>query len=64
MVKEALQKDNGRRTDLVLSNRNAYAFLEDDKFGFNSDSITKTIELYYNGNIISCFTLELRDEDF
>ncbi len=29
-----------------------------------SPSIMKTIELYYNRSIVSCFALELRDEDF
>lgn len=64
MVKEALQKDNRRRTDLVLANGNVYTFLEEDKIGFNTDSITKVMELYYNKNIVSCITLELRDEDY
>ncbi len=63
-VKEALQKDNGHRTDLILTNGTAYAFVEEEKFGSISDSIMKTVELYYNRSIVSCFALELRDEDF
>ena len=47
-----------------MANGNVYTFLEADKSGFNSDSITKTIELYYNKNIISSFVSELRDEDY
>lgn len=64
MVKEALQKDNGHRTDLVLTNGSNYTFVEEDKFGTFSDSITKSVELYYNRNIVSCFVLVLRSEDF
>jgi hypothetical protein len=64
MVREALLNDNRRRTDLVLTNGNVYSFLEDDKLGFNSDLITKAIELFYNKNIVSSFVLELRDEDY
>lgn len=59
MLKEATQKNNGRRTDLVLSNGNIFAFLEEEKLGFNSDSIIKTVELFYNRNIVSCFALVL-----
>lgn len=64
MVKEALQKDDGRRTDLILTNGNVYTFLEEDKLSFNHDSWTKAIELFYNKNIAGSFTLRLGDEDY
>lgn len=63
MVKEAFQKDNGKRTDLILTTSNEYTFVEEEKFCY-SGSLTKTVELYYNRNIIACFVLELLDEDF
>lgn len=63
-VKEALQKDNGHRTDLILINGNAYTFFEEEKYGSYSDTIMKTVELYYNKSIVACFVLELRHEDF
>jgi len=62
-VEKALLKDN-RRMDLILTNGNTYAFIENDKIVSYSDSITKSIELYYNKNIISSFVLELRHEDY
>ncbi len=63
-VKEALQNDNGHRTDLILTNGSAYTFVEEEKFSSFSDTIMKTVELYYNKSIVSSFVLELRHEDF
>lgn len=64
MVKEALLTDNQHRTDLILTNGNAYTLVEAEKYGSYSDSIIKTVELYYNKSIVACFALELRGEDF
>src|SRR4051794_13436104 len=59
-VKDALQKENRHRTDLILTDGNEYTFIEEEKYSY-SDSIMKTVELYYNRSVVTCFDLELRD---
>lgn len=65
MVREAVHHDNRHRMDLMLMSGEVYTFIEEEKMGsFHSYSITKTVELYCNKNIISSFVLELRHDDY
>lgn len=57
-VKEALQNDNGHRTDLILTNGSAYTFVEEEKFSSFSDTIMKTVELVLQQE--HCFEFCLR----
>jgi hypothetical protein len=64
-VKHATQTDDRLRTDLTLISDDTYTFIEQHKTAeIPPYDPRKSIELYYNKNIVSSFDLVLLNEDY